>query len=180
MTTTALLDKDLNVIYRSAWVDKREKDEKYWLLHHWEERGIRVSAEWSGKIEGANRTHRSKWKPWALEVIITEKVDEYGDPLKNVVVTRDGLSCETFLTLEDLNRAYNEFLDANYKKTPVVLNSGTAEPEPEPEEEEDDDDDHEIGGGWPAPEITAKEAVVEPTPPEGSDKVSGGLAAGDW
>lgn len=184
-TTTACLDKSLNIIYNSEWKERRE-NEAYWLLHKTESKaGHLVTAEWSGKILSAHRIPKARWKPWALVVKMITRNDENGTPLVEPLIRRDDLACQEFLTLEELEAAYNAFRQkyctiGGEVMPAVKLTAGApdpvpvAPPEPEYEDDDDDDDEHpEVKADAPPPSASI------PVAPSGSDKVSGDIG-GDW
>lgn len=185
-TTTACLDKNLKIIYLSEWKERRE-NEAYWLLHKTESKvGHLVTAEWSGKIYSANRIPKARWAPWALEVNMVMRNDANGTPLPEPVVRRDDLACRRFVTLEELEKAYNEFRQkyctvSGEPMPPVKLTPGADDPVPvappvyedEDDDDEMEDDDLKIKADAPAP------SEITPVAPSGSDKVSGDIG-GDW
>lgn len=186
-TTTALLDKSGTIIFKSEWQARRE-NEAYWLLHKTVSKsGHIVTAEWSGKIENAHRTPKSKWAPWALEVSFQSNTDENGKELAKPVITRDELACEQFVTLEELQTAYNAFITKYCGAEPVTLTKGADDPAPPVVEEtsyedEDDDGDGERDDDGDEDEERARDTPVRDEPivvDEGADKVSGG-GGGDW
>lgn len=187
-TTTACLDKALNIIYTSEWKERRE-DEAYWLLHKTESKvGHLVTAEWSGRIYSANRIPKARWAPWALEVKMVIKNDANGTPLVEPIIKRDDLACQRFVTLEELEKAYNAFrqkyctIGGEVMPT-VALTAGESDPTPVApvEEETDDEDDEDASEHSESAKASVIDTDASPTilPPTGSDKVSGDMG-GDW
>lgn len=178
-TTTALLDKEGNIISKFEWQARRE-DATYWLLHRFEStRGHIVTAEFSGKILNAHRIPKSKWEPWALEVHVKSKYDADGRELDEPLIERERLGCETFKTFEELVQAYNKFLIKYCDvTTPFGFSKGKEDPVREPEpvyesDEETDDEGDSSEKSWL--EDASKEppsASIPVADPE-SDKVSG-------
>ena len=186
-TTTALLDKSGAIIYKSEW-EARRADQDYWLLHKTESKsGHVVTAEWSGKIENAHRTPKSRWAPWALEVSFISRFDENGAELDEPITSRDELACEQFITLEELEAAYNKFITRYCGVTThVTLTKGRDDPAPppprleEPSFEDDDDGDKHDDDDYGSNEDELVEPDVSTLPAnEDADKVSGGMG-GDW
>lgn len=184
-TTTALLDKSGTIIYKSEW-EARRADQDYWLLHKTESKsGHVVTAEWSGRIDNAHKIPKSKWAPWALEVSFISRFDENGAELDTPTTSRDELACEQFMTLEELEAAYNKFIrrycGATVYQTLTKGKDDPAPPPPEPEptfEDDDGDDGHDHDDDRPD---EPDEPAEPPAPPadEDADKVSGGMG-GDW
>lgn len=185
-TTTAHLDKSGKIIYKSEWTERRA-DKDYWLLHETDSpRGHLVSAEWSGVIHNANRIPKSKWAPWALEVKFISKFDENGAELDEPVISRDELACETFTTLEELEKAYNAFIQRYCDSVAYVkLSPGKEDPAPPPPPELEpigyEDDEHEEEDDEPdapAKLISDEPERVDYAEPS-ADRVSGDKG-GDW
>lgn len=183
--TTAHVDKSMKTIYKSEWKERHE-DPTYRVLAEQEAPQLIVRAEWSGEVLNANKKTRKQWDPFALEVFIKQTHDTDGHALPEMVLKRDVLACQTFTSLEALQKAYNKFIadfclsPSVVAVTPVTLTMGKddpvyipppAAPMPMSMSDDDDEEDEVEEPAYAAPPPIATDPNADKVNTEG---------AGDW